>query len=32
MMCDDEDEAFNHIESMNRVKKAFDVDMAKQRM
>ena len=31
-MCDDEDDAFNHIESMNRVKKAFDEDMAKQRM
>lgn len=32
MMCDDEDEAFNHIESMNRVKEEFDVHMAKQRM
>jgi hypothetical protein len=27
MMCDDEDDAFNHIESMNRVKKAFDEEM-----
>ena len=32
MMCDDEDDAFKHIESMNRVKKAFDVEMAKQKM
>ena len=27
MMCDDEDDAFKHIESMNRVKKAFDEEM-----
>ena len=30
MMCDDEDDAFNHIESMNRVKKEFAEEMQKR--